>query len=150
MLSIIRDFIMQFFNPLAFVGLVLFITLFLVKKKPKTAIWFLIAVLLLIGVFGNNYFSTWFTRSMEWRYMPSQAMENADAILLIADGTFVSDTPRQRVEVGEGADAVLYSAMYYQQELAPVILVSGSANRANSAKTLLMELGSIRDVGSCR
>ena len=141
MFSIIQDFFLQFMNPLAFVSVVLFISLFLIKKKPKTAIWFVIICLLIIAIFGNPYFSTFLTRSMEWRYMPSQAMENADAILLIADGTFVSDTPRQRVEVGEGADAVLYSAMYYQQELAPIILISGSANRANSAKTLLMELG---------
>lgn len=141
MLSIIRDFIMQFFNPLAFVGLVLFITLFLVNKKPKTAIWFLIAVLLIIGVFGNNYFSTWFTRSMEWRYMPQTNMEKADAILLLADGTQVADTPRQRVEVGEAADRALYAAMAYQQGLAPKVIVSGNANRAESTKTLLMELG---------
>ena len=136
MLSIIRDFIMQFFNPLAFVGLVLFITLFLVKKKPNTAIWFLIAVLLLIGVFGNNYFSTWFTRSMEWRYMPQANMEKADAILLLADGTQLADTPRQRVEVGEAADRALYAAMYYQQGLAPIVIVSGNGGRTESTKTL--------------
>lgn len=141
MLSIIRDFIMQFFNPLALVGLVLFITLFLVKKKPNTAIWFLVAVLLIIGVFGNNYFSTWFTRSMEWRYMPQTNMEKADAILLLADGTQLADTPRQRVEVGEAADRALYAAMYYQQGLAPKVIVSGNGGRTESTKTLLMELG---------
>ena len=141
MLSIIRDFIMQFFNPLAFVGLVLFITLFLVNKKPKTAIWFLIAVLLIIGVFGNNYFSTWFTRSMEWRYMPQTNMEKADAILLLADGTELAETPRQRVEVGEAADRTLYAAMAYQQGLAPKVIVSGNGSRTESTKTLLMELG---------
>lgn len=141
MLSIIRDFIMQFFNPLAFVGLVLFITLFLVKKKPNTAIWFLVVVLLIIGVFGNNYFSTWFTRSMEWRYMPQTNMEKADAILLLADGTELADTPRQRVEVGEAADRALYAAMYYQQGLAPKVIISGNGGRTESTKTLLMELG---------
>ena len=141
MLSIIRDFIMQFFNPLAFVGLVLFITLFMVKKKPNTAIWFLVAVLLIIGVFGNNYFSTWFTRSMEWRYMPQTNMEKADAILLLADGTELAETPRQRVEVGEAADRALYAAMAYQQGLAPKVIVSGNGGRSESTKTLLMELG---------
>lgn len=141
MLNIIRDFFMQFFNPLAFVSLVLFVTLFLVNKKPKTAIWFLIVVLLIIGVFGNNYFSTWFTRSMEWRYMPQTNMEEADAILLLADGTKLADTPRQRVEVGEAADRILYAAMYYQQGLVPKVIISGNGGRAESSKTLLMELG---------
>ena len=141
MFSIIRDFFLQFFNPLAFVSVVLFVSLFLIKKKPNTAIWFVAICLVIIAVFGNSYFSTFLTRSMEWRHMPNQAMAKADAILLVADGTFVSDTPRQRIEVGEEADRVLYSAMYYQQKLAPVIIVSGSSIRANSAKTLLMELG---------
>ena len=141
MFSLIRDFFLQFLNPLAFVGVVLFITLFLIKKKPNTAIWFVVICLLVIAIFGNPYFSTFLTRSMEWRNMPSQAMTNADAILLIADGTFVSETPRQRVEVGDEADGVLYSAAYFKQKLAPVIIVSGSDDRAFSAKTLLMELG---------
>ena len=92
MFSLIRDFFLQFLNPLAFVGVVLFITLFLIKKKPNTAIWFVVICLLVIAIFGNPYFSTFLTRSMEWRNMPSQAMTNADAILLIADGTFVSET----------------------------------------------------------
>ncbi len=140
MFSIIRDFFLQLVNPLAFVSVVLFISLFLIKKKPKTAIWFVVICLVIITVFGNPYFSTFLTRSMEWRHMPNQAMPNADAILLIANGTYVSETPRQRVEVGEEADSVLYSAMYYQQKLAPVIIVSGSSVRANSTKVLLMEL----------
>jgi len=141
MFSIIRDFFLQFLNPLAFVGVVLFVSLFLIKKKPNTAIWFVVICLLVISIFGNPYFSTFLTRSKEWRHMPSQAMANADAILLIADGTLVSDTPRQRVEVDDEADGVLYSAGYYQQKLAPVIIVSGDEAHASSAKTLLMELG---------
>lgn len=141
MFNIIRDFFLQFFNPLAFVSVVLFISLFLIKKKPNTAIWFVVICLVIIAVFGNPYFSTFLTRSMEWRYMPNKAMEKADAILLMADGTYSSDTPRQRVEVEGEADGVLYSAMYYQQELAPVIIVSGNEYRVNSTKILLIELG---------
>ena len=141
MFSIIRDFFLQLVNPLAFVSVVLFVSLFLIRKKPKTAVWFIAICLVIIAIFGNPYFSTFLTRSMEWRHMPNQAMGNADAILLVADGTFVSETPRQRIEVGEEADRVLYSAMYFQLKLAPVIIVSGSSIRAKSAKTLLMELG---------
>ena len=141
MLSTIRDFLLQFIDPLAFVGVVLFISLFLIIKKPKTAIWFLAIALVIIVVLGNAYFSTFLTRSMEWRYMPSQTMEKADAILMMADGTLLAETPRQRVEVEKEADRALYSAMYYQQELAPVIIVSGNASRSGSTKTLLLELG---------
>jgi uncharacterized SAM-binding protein YcdF (DUF218 family) len=61
--------------------------------------------------------------------------------LLLADGAELPDTPRQRVEVSEAADRILYSAMYYQQELAPVVIISGNGGRTASAKILLMELG---------
>lgn len=141
MFSIIRDFLLQFMNPLAFVGVVLFISLFLIKKSPNTAIWFVVIGLLIIAIFGNPYFSTFLTRSMEWRNMPSQAMTNADAILLIADGTLGADTPRQRVEVGDKGDSVLYSAEFFKQKLAPVIIVSGSDISVSNARILLLELG---------
>lgn len=141
MLTVIKDFLIQFFNPLAFVGLVLFIALFLIKKKPKTAIWFVVICVIIIGVFGNPYFSTFLTRSMEWRYMPTPELAKADAILLLADGTYLANTPRQRVEVNDGADRALYAAQLYQQEIAPIIIVSGNYSRGTSSKTLLMELG---------
>lgn len=141
MLNVIVAFFMQFVNPLGFVGLILFITLFLVRKKPKTTIWFLVICLLIVGVLGNPNFSVFLTRSMEWRYMPSPGLDKADAILLIADGTYPAATPRQRVEVGEGADRVLYAAQLYQQELAPMIILSGNQSGAASSRTLLMELG---------
>lgn len=141
MWSIISNFFIQFLDPLALVAAVLFISLFLIKKHPKTAIWFVAISLVVISVFGNIFFSAFLTRSMEWRYMPSQQIEPADAILLLAAGTENADTPRQRVELQDSADRVLYAAMYYQQELAPIIIVSGNSERAFSAKTLLMELG---------
>ncbi|MEL7626892.1 MAG: ElyC/SanA/YdcF family protein [Anaerolineaceae bacterium] len=141
MVGVIRDFFVQFLNPLAFVSLVLFLSLFLIKSSPKTAIWFVAISLVIVAVFGNQIFSTFLTRSMEWRYMPVEKMEKADAILLMADGAMEADTPRQRVEVEGEADGVLYSAMYYQQKLAPVIIVSGNTARTENAKILLMELG---------
>jgi uncharacterized SAM-binding protein YcdF (DUF218 family) len=141
MFNVIKAFLMQFANPLAFVGLVLFVTLFLIKKKPKTAIWFVIICLLIVAVMGNSYFATFMTRSMEWRYMPATNLQKADAVFLLAEDTYPAFTPRQRIEVGESADRTLFAAQLYQQEYAPTIVVLG--NRANSfgSKTLLMELG---------
>lgn len=141
MLSLITKFFLQFLNPLGFVAFVLFVTLFLIKKKPKTAIWFVLICLLIIAVLGNPYFSTFLTRSMEWRHMPSLNPSRADAILLFADGVSPAHTPRQRVELDGEADRALYAAQLYQQQVAPVIIVSGGQLRTSSAKTLLMELG---------
>ena len=73
MSGMIIGFFKQFFMPLGFVALLLFLTLFLIKKHPKTAIWFVLICLVVVGVFGNPIFSTFFARSMEWRHMPPAA-----------------------------------------------------------------------------
>lgn len=133
--------IKQFFLPLGFVALLLFLTLFLIKKHPKTATWFVLIAFVIVAVLGNPIFSTFFTRSMEWRHMPVTPETKADAIVVLAHGTLPADTPRQRVEVQEQADRLLYAAMLYQQQAAPLIIISGDGNQAESGRTLLLELG---------
>ena len=141
MSGLIISVLKQFFMPLGFVALLLFLTLFLINNHPKTAIWFVLICLLIIGVFGNPMFSTFFTRSMEWRHMPVVAGTKADAIVVLAQGTLPADTPRQRVEVQDEADRMLYAAMLYQQQAAPLIIISGGETQVASARTLLLELG---------
>ena len=134
-------FFKQFFSPLGFVALLLFFTLFLIEEHPKTATWFVLICVVLVGVFGNPIFSTFFTRSMEWRHMPVAAGTKADAILVLAKGTLPADTPRQRVEVQDQADRLLYAATLYQQQAAPIIIISGDFDQTAAARTFLMELG---------
>lgn len=141
MSGLLITFFKQFFMPLGFVALLLFLTLFLIKKHPKTAIWFVLISLVIVGVLGNPIFSTFFTRSMEWRHMPIAAGEKADAILVLVQGTLPADTPRQRVEVQEQADRLLYAATLYQQQAAPLIIISGDETQTSAARTLLLELG---------
>lgn len=141
MSGLIIGVLKQFFMPLGFVALLLFFTLFLINNHPKTAIWFVLISLVIVGVFGNPIFSTFFTRSMEWRHMPVATGTKADAILVLAQGTLPAETPRQRVEVQEQADRLLYAATLYQQQAAPIIIVSGNSNQTASARTLLLELG---------
>ena len=141
MAALFINFLKQFLTPLGFVALLLFFTLFLIKKHPKTAVWFVLICIVIVGVFGNPIFSTFFTRSMEWRYMPITAGTKADAILVLTDGTLPANTPRQRVEVQDEADRLLYAATLYQQQAAPRVIISGDSSRTASARTLLMELG---------
>mgnify|MGYP007112908007 CR=1 FL=1 len=44
MLGLLISFLKQFLSPMGFAALLLFITLFLIKKHPKTAIWFVLIV----------------------------------------------------------------------------------------------------------
>ena len=141
MSGMIIGFFKQFFMPLGFVALLLFLTLFLIKKHPKTAIWFVLICLVVVGVFGNPIFSTFFARSMEWRHMPPAAGTTADAIVVLVQGTLPADSPRQRVEVQDQADRIIYAATLFQQKAAPLIVISGEEKQASAAQILLLELG---------
>lgn len=141
-MAIIGKFLLQFLEPLAIVGLFLFISLFIVRSKAKGALFFMIVALIMIVLFGNVFFSNWLTRSMEWRHMPvNVSTTKADAIVLLADGTYPSETPRLRVEVGEAADRVLYATALFQRGAAQGILVVGTVEQTEASKQLLLELG---------
>ena len=53
----------QLIMPMSLAALLLFITLFLIRKHPKTAIWLVLISLILVGVGGNAYFSTYLART---------------------------------------------------------------------------------------
>lgn len=141
MSGLLNAIIKQFFLPLGFVTLLLFLTLLLIKKHPKTATLFVLIALVIVAVLGNPIFTTFFTRSMEWRHMPVTPETKADAIVVLAQGTLPPDTPRQRVEVQEKADRLLYAATLYQRQAAPLIIISGTPSQTTSARTFLLELG---------
>ena len=56
MSGLLIGFFKQFFLPLGFVALLLIITLFLIKKHPKTATWLVLICVVIVGVFGNPIF----------------------------------------------------------------------------------------------
>lgn len=142
MASLIGKFLLQFVEPLAIVGLFLFISLLIVRGKAKGALFFLIVALILVSLFGNVFFSTWLTRSMEWRFMPVNiSTTKADAIVLLADGLHPAETPRLRAEVGEAADRAFYATALWQRGAAQGILVVGDAVETEAVKQLLLELG---------
>lgn len=142
MASMIGKFFLQFLEPLAIVGLFLFISILIVGKKAKGAQFFMIIALILLAVLGNVFFSSWFMRSMEWRHMPMDITSTkADAIVVLVDGVYPAETPRLRVELGEEADRILYATALFQRGAAPGILLVGDVQETEAAKQLLMELG---------
>jgi len=115
----------QLIMPVSLAALLLFITLFLIRKHPKTALWLVLISLILVGVGGNAYFSAYFARTLEWRHMPLQGEVKADAIVLLGGGTEPADAPRTGVEVNGAGDRVLYAAQLYKSGAAPLIILSG-------------------------
>ena len=76
-------------------------------------------------VAGNKYTATAFARTLEWRYPPLPEGSTGDVIVVLGGGTEPHIAPRSMVEVNAAADRVLYGIKLYQQEAAPVILLSG-------------------------
>ncbi len=142
MASIIGKFFLQFTEPLAIVGLFLFISILVVRSKEKGAQFFLVVALLLVAILGNSFFSIWLARSMEWRHMPVDVTTaKADAIVVLVDGVYPAESPRLRVEIGEEADRLLYATALLQRGAAQGILLVGEAEETESARQLLLELG---------
>lgn len=125
MIAYLSKVLPQFVLSVGLSAILLFLTLFLIKKKPKTAIWLVLISLLLVSTAGNAYFSAFLTRSLEWRYMPLTGEVKADAIVLLGGGTEAPDTPRQMVEINSAGDRVLYAAQLYKAGVAPLIILSG-------------------------
>ncbi len=137
----LSSFLPQFFRPAGLAVILLLAALFLIKSKPKAAAWLAAIVFILAALLGNNYFASFLTRSMEWRYMPPEKNMKADAILLVAGGARAAVTPRQFVEANEAYDRILYSAQLFKQGRAPVIIIAGSRWAAELNKEALVSLG---------
>ena len=141
MLAYAGKVLSQVAQPLALVAAFLFIALLLIHKKPKAAVWLVLISLLLVGVLGNVYFSTFLARSMEWRYVPPQETPKAGMIVLMAGGAEPAESPRQMVEVNGSADRILYAVRLFKAQAAPQILVTGGFEETAQVATLLTEFG---------
>ena len=142
MASLIGKFFLQFLEPLAIVGLFLFISILIVRSKAKGSQFFLIVALILVAIFGNSFFANWLSRSMEWRHMPVDVTTSkADAIVVLVDGVYPAESPRLRVELGEESDRLLYATALLQLFSSQGILLVGSAEETDAASKLLLELG---------
>jgi uncharacterized SAM-binding protein YcdF (DUF218 family) len=141
MTSFLTEFLGQFIHPLSIVVILVFFGLLTLRKNPKGGTWLIVMAFLLVALLGNTYFSTFLTRSMEWRNMPPATETKADAVLLMAGGALAANTPRQMVEVNEEGDRVLAAAKLYKEGRAPLVIVSGGVSPANQSRNLLLSLG---------
>ncbi|MGB4594512.1 MAG: YdcF family protein [Anaerolineaceae bacterium] len=141
MIAFLTNFLGQFIQPLSIVIILVFFGLLKIHKNPKGATWLIVIAFVLVALLGNTFFSSFLTRSMEWRYMPPAAETKADAIILMAGGAVAANTPRQMVEVNEEGDRVLAAAKLYKEGKAPLVIITGGTSPSNQSRNLLMSLG---------
>ena len=64
-------------------------------------------------------------RGLEWRYPTLAPGARAPAIVLLGGGTLPVVPPRQRVEVSDAGDRLLYAAALFREQRAPLIVIAG-------------------------
>lgn len=97
----------------------------LVKRRPGWVRFSTAAALAILWLGGNNWVSISLTKSLEWRYLPSEDLPEAEAIVVLGGGTASPDYPRQIVEIGGAGDRVIYAGWLYHQGAAPNLLLTG-------------------------
>ncbi|WP_434684626.1 YdcF family protein [Pseudanabaena minima] len=93
------------------------------KNRFASALIGIALVILLLS--SNEIFSKWLVRSLEWQYLPSADIPQAEAIVILGGGTRPRIAPRPWYEVNEAGDRILYGSWLYKQGKAPLIIVSG-------------------------
>lgn len=113
-----------FVYPLGLACIILLVWL-LLKKKRRSYNGLVIAAVLLLWLGSNRWVSFALARSLEWRYLPTDPLPQAEVIVVLGGGTESGDSPRPMTEVNGAGDRVLYAARLYKEGTASNILVSG-------------------------
>lgn len=94
-------------------------------RKKRLAVVLLSVALGILILSSNSLVSNWLLRSLEWQYLPSENIPQAEAIVVLGGGTRPRIAPRPWYEVNEAGDRVLYGSWLYKQGKAPLIIVTG-------------------------
>src|SRR6266480_5409076 len=93
------------------------------KALSRVCFWLAVGTLL---VCGNGWLSGGLIRHLEWQYLPSSPVPEADCIVILSGGVMSRTPPRPTIEVGEAGDRVLYGAYLFRQSKAPRIICTGN------------------------
>jgi uncharacterized SAM-binding protein YcdF (DUF218 family) len=137
-----------FVYPVGLASLLLITALIFYKRRRVQLLCMSLAVALLL-FFGNEWVSYKLVSSLEWQYLPSGELPQAQAIVLLGGGTRPHLPPRPMSELNEAGDHIGYAAKLYKDKKAPFILVSGgfidffgsTVPEADAMKELLMAYG---------
>ncbi len=94
-------------------------------KKNRIAATMLVFALIILLLSSNEIFSKWLVRSLEWQYLPTGELPQAEAIVVLGGGTRPRISPRPWYEVNEAGDRIIYGALLYKQGKAPLLVVTG-------------------------
>lgn len=124
MFVFLSKFLPIFVYPLGLACFFLVISLF-VKNQSR---WLKVFVGIALGVLwlgGSRPISTILVRSLEWKYLPPEALPDAEMIVVLGGGTASANYPRQTIELGAASDRIFYASWLFHQGAAPKLLLTG-------------------------
>jgi uncharacterized SAM-binding protein YcdF (DUF218 family) len=142
-----------FVYPLGFASLMLVGALLTLWKRPRLSALFILLALLAILLPGNTWLSNQLVKSLEWQYLPSGDLPNADAIVVLGGATRPQEPPRPWVDLTEEGDRVIHGAQLYLQGKAPLVIMSGGRidwkeNRGDSESADMVKIAEALGVPS--
>jgi uncharacterized SAM-binding protein YcdF (DUF218 family) len=94
-------------------------------KKNRFAATVIAIALVILLLSSNELFSKGLVRSLEWQYLPSGDIPQAEAIVVLGGGTRPRIAPRPWYEVNQAGNRILYGSLLYKQGKAPIMIVTG-------------------------
>src|SRR5436309_11321099 len=131
-MSFLYSVLLKLLYPTSFCLVLLLAGAFLRKRKiaSRVCLWLAVSTLL---VCGNGRLVRGLARHLEWQYLPSNPVPEADCIVILSGGVASRTPPRPTIEVGEAGDRVLYGAYLFRQGKAPRIICTGNVATGGTA-----------------
>jgi uncharacterized SAM-binding protein YcdF (DUF218 family) len=111
--------------PLGLTFILMVIAIALFWRYPKWSAISLSCALTILLLASNGWISQELVRSLEWQYLPTNELPNAEAIVILGGGVKPASSPRPWIEVNEAGDRVIYGAKLYREGKAPWLILSG-------------------------
>ena len=109
------------------------------RSNRRIAIATTIGAAAILWLAGNSLVGYTLAHTLEMQHVPSGELPTADAIVVLAGVTGKAYPPQPVPHLGAGADRLVYAAILYKQNKAPLVIFSG--NDAESAEmTQVMQM----------
>lgn len=143
-----------FIYPLGLSCLLLLVALWLCWQRSRWTFAPILVTFLILVIASNKEFSNNLIKSLEWQYLPSENMPQAEAIVVLGGATRNNEPPRIIPDMSDRGDRLLYAAKLYNDGTAPLIILSGGriqwygreSSEAQSMATVMELMGIPRNV----
>jgi uncharacterized SAM-binding protein YcdF (DUF218 family) len=127
-------------SPLLLAWLLIIISLGAqLRNNRRVAILTAVAAAAILWLAGNTVIGYFLAHTLEMQNVPSEELPHADAIVVLGGVTGKAYPPQPVPHLGAGADRLVYAALLYKQNKAPLVIFSGNDDES-AEMTQVMEM----------